>query len=206
MSFWDDLVEFWGDNDDDIITGLGSLLGASGILNSEQDKVGYLGKIPEYDAYRTQLYNPHTNPYESEEVKSRRPGSGGLRYFTDTFYGTNADNVPTIADAAAQALEQKAYLEDVNKFSSEGYAAGGIAGIKEGRYLGGPTDGMGDQVNINAADGEFVVPADAVSHLGNGNSNAGAEQLYAMLDRIRKARTGSTEQGKRIDPAQFMPK
>jgi hypothetical protein len=48
--------------------------------------------------------------------------------------------------------------------------------------------------------GEFVIPADVVSHLGNGNSDAGAEKLYEMMARIRKARTGTTEQGKEIEP------
>ena len=54
------------------------------------------------------------------------------------------------------------------------------------------------------SDGEFVIPADVVSHLGNGNSNSGAEQLYGMMDRIRKARTGSAEQGKQINPNKFL--
>jgi hypothetical protein len=53
--------------------------------------------------------------------------------------------------------------------------------------------------------GEFVIPADVVSHLGNGNSEAGADKLHQMMDRIRKARTGNSEQGKEIDPDKFMP-
>jgi hypothetical protein len=53
--------------------------------------------------------------------------------------------------------------------------------------------------------GEFVIPADVVSHLGNGNSEAGAERLYAMMDKIRKARTGTTKQGKQINPDKFLP-
>jgi hypothetical protein len=53
--------------------------------------------------------------------------------------------------------------------------------------------------------GEFVIPADVVSHLGNGNSDAGANKLYDMMARIRKARTGNSEQGKRINPDKFMP-
>ena len=56
------------------------------------------------------------------------------------------------------------------------------------------------------SDGEFVVPADVVSHLGNGNSDAGAEQLYAMMDKIRMDRTGTTEQGREINPNQYMPR
>jgi len=51
--------------------------------------------------------------------------------------------------------------------------------------------------------GEFVIPADVVSHLGNGNSEAGAESLYKMMDRIRTARTGNKEQGRKIDPDAF---
>ena len=94
------------------------------------------------------------------------------------------------------------------------YAAGGIANLAQGRYLNGPTDGMADRVPANIdgqqearlSDGEFVIPADVVSHIGNGNSNAGAEQLYAMMDRIRKARTGNPDQGKQINAAQYLPK
>jgi hypothetical protein len=53
--------------------------------------------------------------------------------------------------------------------------------------------------------GEFVIPADVVSHLGNGNSDAGAKKLYQMMDRVRQARTGSKKQGKQINPDKFMP-
>ena len=53
--------------------------------------------------------------------------------------------------------------------------------------------------------GEFVIPADVVSHLGNGNSTAGADVLYRMMDRVRKARTGNPKQGKQINPEKFMP-
>jgi hypothetical protein len=55
------------------------------------------------------------------------------------------------------------------------------------------------------SDGEFVIPADVVSHLGNGNSDAGAKQLHSMMDRVRQERTGTTKQGKQINPAAFMP-
>jgi hypothetical protein len=55
------------------------------------------------------------------------------------------------------------------------------------------------------ADGEFVIPADVVSHLGNGSTKAGAERLYSMLDKVRKARTGNTRQGKQINPHKYLP-
>jgi hypothetical protein len=93
-------------------------------------------------------------------------------------------------------------------------AAGGLLGLARGGYfLGGMTDGMADKVparidgrqEARLSDGEFVVPADVVSHLGNGNSNAGAQQLYAMMDRVRKARTGREAQGRQINPSKYMP-
>lgn len=93
-------------------------------------------------------------------------------------------------------------------------AHGGIAGLaKGGRYLAGSTDGMEDRINTTIDDkepaklshGEFVIPADVVSHLGNGNSEAGAKKLYEMMARVRKARTGNPEQGKQINPNKFMP-
>ena len=93
-------------------------------------------------------------------------------------------------------------------------ATGGIANLaKGGRYLAGHTDGMADKIptSIDGKDpaalshGEFVIPADVVSHLGNGNSEAGAKKLYDMMAKVRKARTGNEKQGKRINPDKFMP-
>jgi hypothetical protein len=92
----------------------------------------------------------------------------------------------------------------------EPMAGGGMA---KGRYLKGITDGMADKIPSSIdgkqkaalSHGEFVIPADVVSHLGNGNSDAGAKKLYEMMSRIRKARTGNEKQGKRINPNQFMP-
>jgi len=81
------------------------------------------------------------------------------------------------------------------------------------RYLQGETDGMADEIPAKIGQkqpaalshGEFVIPADVVSHLGNGNSDAGAKKLYSMMDKIREARTGTKKQGKRINPDKFMP-
>ena len=89
-----------------------------------------------------------------------------------------------------------------------GYAPGGIAGLaaggNQGRLLRGPGDGVSDSIpaTINGgqpaalADGEFVVPARIVSELGNGSTEAGARQLYAMLDRIQNRRAKTTGKGK----------
>jgi hypothetical protein len=97
-------------------------------------------------------------------------------------------------------------------------AAGGglshLGGYSDGgRMLKGPGDGMSDNIPATIgskqparlADGEFVVPADVVSHLGNGSTDAGAKKLYAMMDKVRRARTGKKAQGKQINPNRFLP-
>jgi hypothetical protein len=81
------------------------------------------------------------------------------------------------------------------------------------RDVTGTGDGMSDSVpaiiegvqEARLADGEFVVPADVVADIGNGSSNAGSKKLYDMMDRIRKARHGTTEQPPEIDAEALMP-
>ena len=95
--------------------------------------------------------------------------------------------------------------------SAGGYNLGGYS--DGGRLLKGPGDGMSDDIPASIAhkqparlaDGEFVVPADVVSHLGNGSTDAGAKHLYSMMDRVRKARTGNLKQGKQIKPEKYLP-
>jgi len=94
---------------------------------------------------------------------------------------------------------------------------GGIAALAKGglppRYLRGGGDGMSDSIRANIggkqearlADGEFVIPADVVSHLGNGSSNAGAKRLYSMMDRVRRSRTGKTRQAPQVNTRRMMP-
>jgi hypothetical protein len=82
-----------------------------------------------------------------------------------------------------------------------------------GRMLKGPGDGMSDSIPASIAnkqparlaDGEFVVPADVVSHLGNGSTDAGARKLYSMMDKIRKARTGKKKQAPAVKASRYMP-
>jgi hypothetical protein len=167
--------------------GIGSLLaGGTGNLNDflgigggrGSAPVGYQGGIPTYTAQRTALPMP-ADP-------NRRPGSSGQRYFSDVQY----EPVVTVAQGGLMSLPE-----------SRGY------------YLGGPTDGMADKVpatidgrqEARLSDGEFVIPADVTSHLGNGNSEAGAKVLYDMMDRVRRARTGRAEQGRQINPNKYTP-
>jgi hypothetical protein len=195
----------------------GAVLGGTGILGTNTPATGYQGTVPEYDVQREVVpgtYDPN-----------RRPGSGGQRYFTQTQY------VPKSATPAQpMSAEGLAALNAANPARQERrpggprtpvpvqdevqeLAAGGIAQLKKGQYLNGASDGMADKVPANIdgvqearlSDGEFVIPADVVSHLGNGNSDAGAKVLKDMMSRVRKARTGNTKQGKEIDPKKFIP-
>jgi hypothetical protein len=92
--------------------------------------------------------------------------------------------------------------------------AGGTTGpTGEPRDVTGTGDGMSDSVPANIegvqearlADGEFVIPADVVADIGNGSSDAGSKKLYDMMDRIRMARHGTTEQPPEIKAERLMP-
>jgi|TARA_R110002153_G_scaffold52701_10_gene147562 hypothetical protein len=112
----------------------------------------------------------------------------------------------------ASSVIEDVPVPDINALT-EGMYAGGIAGLNRGRYLNGSTDGMADRIPANIdgrqeaalSHGEFVIPADVVSHLGNGNSDAGAKTLESMMTDVRKSRTGNPKQGKQIDPNKFLP-
>jgi len=238
---------------------------------------GYQGGIPSFVASRQRV--PGT--YDS----TRRPGSGGQRYFTDTVYTPKGQDAPTArqteqaaalqaANLANLARETKPVLPEpttsttadtphwlsnyvqtgtgvssapaipdisIDRTVASGAAVpetgtpelrgggkirsgiasilpkarysigGGVSGMPS-RYLGTAQDGMADTIptTIDNKDpaalsgGEFVVAADVVSGLGNGNSDAGAKELYNMMDRVRQARTGTTQQGKQINPQRMM--
>ena len=120
--------------------------------------------------------------------------------------------------AAINAFKGVSSMAPVSAAQGGLMASGGITTLGSysdgGRLLKGPGDGMSDNIPATIAnkqparlaDGEFVIPADVVSHLGNGSTDAGAKQLYKMMDRIRHARTGNKKQGKRINPNKFLPK
>ena len=77
----------------------------------------------------------------------------------------------------------------------------------------GPGDGMDDMIpaslegdqDVLLSDGEFIVPADVVSGIGNGSTKAGSDRLYDMMDRVRQTRTGMTEQPDDVPVDQMMP-
>lgn len=142
--------------------------------------------VPQQYTFR-QVRNPNWNvypyqPYYSEQEFVRTAANGGLMQ-------------------ALQGMHPGAKIPST-------YAAGG-------KLLRGPGDGMSDSIpaviegakpqRAALADGEFVIPADVVSHLGNGSTEAGSRHLYNMMDRVRKARTGNVKQGRQIRPEKYMP-
>ena len=104
------------------------------------------------------------------------------------------------------AVMPRGFQERSKGLMSQGiaFAEGGISHLGDysdgGRLLKGPGDGVSDSIPATIAnkrparlaDGEFVVPARIVSELGNGSTEAGARKLYAMMDRIQKARGKTT--------------
>lgn len=111
---------------------------------------------------------------------------------------------PRMFYAAGGPIEEMSQRNEALTLMADGgqmYAAGGISHLGDysdgGRLLKGPGDGVSDSIPATIADkrparladGEFVVPARIVSELGNGSTEAGARKLYAMMDRIQKARS-----------------
>ncbi len=188
---------------------LGMGASALGLLDKDSPAAGYQGSIPEYSVQRERV--PNTND------PTRRAGSSGQRYFTDTRYTPKTPVTSASAEGLAALNAANPTRQPVPKpvipSPVQTMAAGGIAELKTGKYLNGASDGMADKVparidgvqEARLSDGEFVIPADVVSHLGNGNSDAGAKVLESMMSRVRKERTGSTKQGKKINPKKFLP-
>lgn len=146
----------------------------------------------------------------AEEIMKEYP----LRYSRLT-----AEDVRRMGLAAGGPIDGATFGGEVNTTRpplERGF--GGLLSLAKGgmlppRFLSGGGDGMSDSIPANIegrqearlADGEFVIPADVVSHLGNGSSKAGAKKLYAMMDRVRQARTGKSKQAPEINAKRLMP-
>ena len=151
-------------------------------------------------------------------------GDAGI--YKDTDPTTARQDAYTAAMTRLNAMQKKANIKGLPVLKAaaqplgniEEAAKGGImsslGGYSDGgRMLKGPGDGMSDSIPATIggkqparlADGEFVVPADVVSHLGNGSTDAGAKRLYSMMDKIRKARTGKKKQAPAVKAERYMP-
>lgn len=114
---------------------------------------------------------------------------------------------------AAIAMFVERFGEEALQMLMQKVGGGAGQGVGQGRYLEGPGDGLSDSIPAVVdgqqpsalSSGEFVIPADAVSHLGNGDNKSGAKELYNMIDRLRQARTGSPTPPPAIDQRSVMP-
>jgi hypothetical protein len=140
------------------------------------------------------------------------PNTAKLDAYNAALYRFNKVNKKAGIKAPVQFKQAQA-LGDIEEAASGGIMHGLGSYSDGGRLLKGPGDGMSDSIPAQIgkkqparlADGEFVVPADVVSHLGNGSTDAGAKKLYSMMDKIRSARTGKKKQAPEVNTNKFLP-
>lgn len=156
----------------------------------------------------------------STDVKSYFQNNAGALTGLLGLYAMMGGNKPQMAGYTGSIPKLTASREQVAQ--PAGRRPGGPAGKyftdvvykADGGYLRGATGGMADELDTTIdgeqpaklSHGEFVIPADVVSHLGDGNSEAGAKKLYAMMDKVRQARTGKKDQAPPIEADKYMPK
>jgi len=140
-------------------------------------------------------------------INSLDPYNAALAQLNNARYGANMSGIGALNPA----------MTSLGDLPAVAGASGGVASLGSysdgGRMLKGPGDGMSDSIPATIAnkrparlaDGEFVVPADVVSHLGNGSTDAGARKLYSMMDKVRRARTGKKKQAPAVNTGRFMP-
>jgi hypothetical protein len=162
--------------------------------------------------------------YANEGAVRLPKGDPGL--YRDADPTTRGQDAFTAALTRLNSMQKKANIKGLPALKAAAQPLGNIqeaakGGVMSslggysdgGRMLKGPGDGMSDSIPASIAnkqparlaDGEFVVPADVVSHLGNGSTDAGARKLYAMMDKIRKARTGKKKQAPAVKADRYMP-
>jgi len=191
-------------------TGVG---GGMGLL-----KYGYAAGLPllmqePEKAAQKPSEKPWMYSYDPGRVADPQAGytgaATGQRNYFNPIYTRTAAGGGLMDTGPVEAMSDRNQAETVMANGGMRYAQGGIASLAQGgqshlgdysdggRLLRGPGDGVSDDIPATIgekrparlADGEFVVPARIVSELGNGSTEAGARKLYAMMDRVQKARS-----------------
>jgi hypothetical protein len=157
-------------------------------------------------------YN-QTMPSFAQGGAAKMGGEQFLKAAHEAGLPTDRGTLNQIVDLVNHGIPLHTAAKMIAEQSNKGIAS--LGGFSDGgRMLKGPGDGMSDDIPATIAgkqparlaNEEFVIPADVVSHLGNGSSEAGSRVLYDMMAKVRKARTGNPEQGKKINPHKFMPR
>ena len=173
-----------------------------------------------YQPYQRPAVNPYQPTYNTGGIVALGMGGVPPRPAARVNPMQAIDSYVTQASASSEGMQQvlaRAQAGDYNAMlalnklrgtPNQNYARGGISDLggysDGGRLLRGPGDGVSDSIPATIgnrqparlADGEFVVPARIVSELGNGSTEAGARKLYAMMDRVQRARGKTTAKGK----------
>jgi len=146
-------------------------------------------------------YNPNR-----EMPPTREGDMGEYTYFRPSYTRLAADG--GLMDLPVERMSDRNDAQMMMANGGQMYAGGGLSHLGDysdgGRLLRGPGDGVSDDIPASIAnkrparlaDGEFVVPARIVSELGNGSTDAGARKLYAMMDRVQKARNKTVGKNK----------
>jgi hypothetical protein len=184
--------------------------------------LGNLNALPVKDMakYGLAALNPTLQPDEAKSFDGGGPNPYEFEYdpnnqiYTRVPVGTRQRDIlrPTTPMMAAggpiEEMSDRNQMQTMMANGGQMFAAGGISHLGDysdgGRLLKGPGDGVSDSIPATIAnkrparlaDGEFVVPARIVSELGNGSTGAGARKLYAMMDRVQKARGKTTGKGR----------
>jgi len=156
-------------------------------------------------------YGPKINPFTGAEGMA----AGGIATFDQGGDVSRIREIRRSYSSRAQAEKDAMRGGDVAKRLGLSGAEDPVLNYAFGprQHLDGQGDGMSDSIPATIegqqparlSKDEFVIPADVVSHLGNGSSEAGADKLYKMLDNVRQARTGNKKQGKQIVPEKYLP-
>jgi len=187
---------------------LGGGAGLGALMLADRNRYGVPGQKPYTGPLSKFNYNPATFTPTTFNNTAYVPqyADGGIAALA----GGGLSHGSSRSGALRSTLGMLHGVEHLSEFSHGGALGGYSDG---GQMLKGPGDGMSDSIPAHIdgkqparlADGEFVVPADVVSHLGNGSTDAGAKHLYDMMDKVRKARTGNPKQGKQINASKFLP-
>lgn len=164
---------------------------ANPLLGQDQKQTPYVDGKPNYEY----TYDSDAGQYTRVPVGTRDTLTQMPRMFAD-------------GGPVAEMSDRNQALTLIANGGQMFAAGGGVSHLGDysdgGRLLKGPGDGVSDSIPATIADkrparladGEFVVPARIVSELGNGSTDAGARKLYAMMDRIQKARGKTTGKGR----------
>lgn len=209
----ENIMTMGGDAPTDPYTGELRFSGGGSTYDDDKEAAKVSAMRKRYSKMMGDNSNMEENIADMKSAVARAQSKSGI-------VGHGIDNLTQAAGPAAEKdlkklktkYKIKSYLPEMltpeggsMEYAANGGIMHGLGGYSDGgRLLKGPGDGVSDSIPAvigrkqpaRLADGEFVIPARIVSELGNGSTEAGARQLYAMMERIQKGRRKSVGKGK----------